>query len=274
MTAALTIAACAAACAFVVDGAAQVLPQVLPRAGATPERVSLLWLLLAFVVTTVLTRAATRYIRHRAGRAPAGARPSGPIRDILINGVHIHHQVWGILLILLVGLLQVAYRPSGAWADVAAAAFGVGAALTLDQFALWLHLEDVYWSPQGRTSVTALITTAIIALALLLGTDPLGLVSTPRGSGAVRWAVTGVLVVNVVAAVVCLLKGKPWLAVVGMFVPGIAWVGAVRLARPRSRWARRYEPGSPRDLLAEERERRHEARWNSVVDFIGGPPSR
>ena len=255
MTAALTIAACAAACPFVVDGAAQ----VLPRAGATPERVSLLWLLLAFVVTTVLTRAATRYIRHRADRAPAGARPSGPIRDILINGVHIHHQVWGILLILLVGLLQVAYRPSGAWADVAAAAFGVGAALTLDQFALWLHLEDVYWSPQGRTSVTALITTAIIALALLLGTDPLGLASTPRGSGAVRWAVTGV---------------KPWLAVVGMFVPGIAWVGAVRLARPRSRWARRYEPGSPRDLLAEERERRHEARWNSVVDFIGGPPSR
>ena len=110
MTAALTIAACAAACAFVVDGAAQVLPQVLPRAGATPERVSLLWLLLAFVVTTVLTRAATRYIRHRADRAPAGARPSGPIRDILINGVHIHHQVWGIMLILLVGLLQVAYR--------------------------------------------------------------------------------------------------------------------------------------------------------------------
>lgn len=249
--------------------------QVLPRLGVTPERVSLMWLLVAFVVTTVLTRAATRYIRHRADRAPAGARPRGPIRDILINGVHIHHQVWGILLILVVGLLQVAYRPTGVAADLAAAAFGVGAALTLDQFAMWLHLEDVYWAPRGRTSVTALITTAIIALALLLGTDPLGLASTPRGSGAVRWAVSGVLVVNVLAAVVCLLKGKPWLAVVGMFVPGIAWVGAVRLARPRSPWARRrYAAGSERERLAQARQRRHESRWNAVVDFIGGPPSR
>lgn len=240
-----------------------------------PQRVALAWLLGSFVVTTVMTRATTRYIRHRADHLPAGTRPRGPIGDILINGVHVHHQVWGILLILVVGFLQVAYAPTGVWSHVAAVAFGMGAALTLDQFALWLHLEDVYWAPRGRTSVTALITTVVIGLGLLAGTDPVGLTAGATGSDSAGWVVPAVLAVNLAAASGCLLKGKPWLSVVGLFVPGLAWVGAVRLARPRSWWARHvYHDGGRKQRLAVERERRHEARWNAVVDLIGGPPSR
>lgn len=247
---------------------------LLPGVEATPERVSLLWLLASFVLTTATTRTLTRYIRHRADRAP-GVRHGGPIRDVLINGVHIHHQVWGILLILLVGFLQVAYRPDGAWAHVAAAAFGAGAALTLDQFAMWLHLEDVYWSPEGRTSVTALLVALLVAVALLLGTDPLGLAVRATGAGSARWVGAGVMLLNLVTSVVCLLKGKPWLAVVGVFVPVLGWGAAVRLARPGSRWAQTfYDPAGRRAALSRRRAERHATRWNRFVDLIGGPPSR
>jgi hypothetical protein len=85
----------------------------------------------------------------------------GPFRDVTRGGVHIHHLVWGILLLLLIGylwLVQLAtgMPPASRWASRAAAAlYGLGAALTLDEFALWLHLEDVYWGSEGRESVRA-----------------------------------------------------------------------------------------------------------------------
>src|SRR5512142_958151 len=85
----------------------------------------------------------------------------GPFHDISAGGRHIHHLVWGILLLLLVGYLWLAEigtgaRNSSVWAGrITALLFGMGAALTLDEFALWLNLADVYWSPQGRASIRA-----------------------------------------------------------------------------------------------------------------------
>ncbi|MGA8046979.1 MAG: hypothetical protein WCA30_12015 [Dermatophilaceae bacterium] len=65
-----------------------------------------------------------------------------------------HHQVWGILLVLLVGLLTVWFSLGPPWIEVLATLFGAGAALALDEFALWLHLEDVYWSEGARSPST------------------------------------------------------------------------------------------------------------------------
>ena len=65
------------------------------------------------------------------------------------SGLHLHHLVWGIVLLLLSGFLNFALGPSGTWLDVLAALFGIGAGLTLDEFALWIHLEDVYWAEQA-----------------------------------------------------------------------------------------------------------------------------
>jgi len=85
----------------------------------------------------------------------------GPFRDVVHDGVHIHHLVWGILLLLLVGylwLVQLALgmASSSRWASrMAALLYGIGAALTLDEFALWLHLQDVYSGREGRESVRA-----------------------------------------------------------------------------------------------------------------------
>ena len=110
------------------------------RAGAA-------WMLGSFVVVFLATRVIVRLIR--AGK--------GPFRNQSVGGVHLHHLVHGIFLMLLAGVGEFTYQPDPPWLYVLAAAFGAGAALTLDEFALWLHLSDVYWEREGRVSVDAVL---------------------------------------------------------------------------------------------------------------------
>ncbi len=107
----------------------------------------------SFFITFVGVRLLVRSITHHVG----------PFGWVMIDGRHIHHLVWGILLLLLVGYCTLAEVGTG---DTPIAIFlsrllsilyGVGAALTLDEFALWLNLQDVYWSRQGRESIDAVI---------------------------------------------------------------------------------------------------------------------
>lgn len=104
---------------------------------------------LAFLVTFAIIRGITHAIR-------AGV---GPFHNVTSGGLHIHHLVWGILLLLVVGyvwLLEVGVGSS--WvASLTAITFGVGAALALDEFALWLNLSDVYWQQKGRESIDAVL---------------------------------------------------------------------------------------------------------------------
>jgi hypothetical protein len=87
----------------------------------------------------------------------------GPFRNIEMGGRHIHHMVWGIFLLLLVGyswLLQIGTgqgRGSRWCGRVMSFLYGLGAALTLDEFALWLNLRDVYWEREGRASIDAVL---------------------------------------------------------------------------------------------------------------------
>jgi len=96
----------------------------------------------------------------------------GPFHDISMHGRHIHHLVWGITLLVVVGygwLLQVGAGAarSNVWAArTMCMAYGVGAALTLDEFALWLNLSDVYWEREGRESFEAM---ALFAAVLCVG---------------------------------------------------------------------------------------------------------
>jgi hypothetical protein len=113
---------------------------------------------LAFLLTFGVVRLITHTIR-------AGV---GPFHNVTSGGLHIHHLVWGVLLLLLVAyvwLLEVGVGSS--WvASLTAMAFGIGAALTLDEFALMLNLRDVYWESQGRASVDAVV---IFAALLSIG---------------------------------------------------------------------------------------------------------
>ena len=91
----------------------------------------------------------------------------GPFHDVLMRGRHIHHLVWGILLLLLTGYGRLTEVCSGHGAvRLLSMLFGVGAALTLDEFALWLNLKDVYWGREGRESLEAL---ALFAALLCIG---------------------------------------------------------------------------------------------------------
>ena len=88
----------------------------------------------------------------------------GPFGWVMVRGHHIHHLVWGILILLLVGygwLLDLgrAHSPLSIFLSrLMSISYGVGAALTLDEFSLWLDLEpDAYWSRQGRLSIDAVI---------------------------------------------------------------------------------------------------------------------
>jgi hypothetical protein len=135
-------------------------------------RSAALWALIGFLVAYSLTRWITRRIRARsAGHARQRA---AAIKDVYIGGVHIHHQVWGMLLVLVTGLLEFRFRPGLPWQEVLAAIFGAGAALMLDEFALSLYLKDVYWTREGRKSIDAVMVASAIGLALLLGTSPVG----------------------------------------------------------------------------------------------------
>jgi hypothetical protein len=104
---------------------------------------------IGFLVTFGIVRGITHLIR-------AGV---GPFHNVSSGGLHIHHLVWGILILILVGYIWLIEQGVGSnWiASVTAVLFGVGAALTLDEFALWLNLQDVYWTGTGRESIDAVI---------------------------------------------------------------------------------------------------------------------
>jgi hypothetical protein len=175
--------------------------------------------------------------------------------------------------VLVAALLQFAYQPDSPWAEILGALFGVGAALTLDEFALWLHLDDVYWSREGRKSIDAVLLGATICALLLVGTSPFGEgIEGDDLTGYVTFA--GVLALDFGAAIVAFLKGKFVLGAVGIFVPFVAWIAAIRLARPGSPWARRRYRGRPAKLeRAVARFDRHDARMERLRDLLGGAPT-
>lgn len=142
----------------------------------------------------------------------------------------------------------------------------------LDEFALSLYVRDVYWAAQGRRSVDAVLIALMLGGLLVLGSWPLDLETAQDGS---RLGVAATLALNVALAAVTLLKGKLIAGAVGVLVPGVALVGAVRLAKPTSRWARaRY---ATRPARRERAERRfgplYAAGMNRLKDLLGGAPS-
>jgi hypothetical protein len=202
--------------------------------------------LLAFLASFGFIRTSAHMIRAQVSWWPGNVQTKG--------GTHIHHMVWGILLLLVMGYIGIAIAPSSPWIELVAILFGVGMGLTLDEFALWLNLEDVYWSEQGRQSIDAVIVAACVLTLTLIGLRfwidvyEAGFVSLGYGGERLSNAESAALLVpwqilGLGFAVICILKGKLLTGIVGLAIPAVALVGAVRLAKPGSRWARRYEEG-------------------------------
>ena len=215
--------------------------------------------LAALLVSFLFIRTSARLMRSpKVSWWPGSIKTEG--------GLHVHHLVFGIVLLLAAGF-ALALQPSSPWVEIAAAAFGIGAGLTLDEYALWLHLEDVYWAEEGRRSVDAVVVAALIAALLLMGFIP---VSTDDGI----FTILATIAIGLGIAIVAVLKGKYLLGVVGMLVPLIGLVGAIRLAKPGSPWARRrYAPGSAKLARATRRHERHQRRYQRFQDRVAGAPA-
>ncbi|GAA2580675.1 hypothetical protein GCM10010435_67500 [Winogradskya consettensis] len=183
------------------------------------------------------------------------------------------HAVPGIVLTLVGAYLSVAVDGRRPWAEVSGVLIGVGSSLILDEFALILHLQDVYWSPEGQLSVR-LVALALSGMGLVLfGLNPL---TSDDGFGAGHVAVAASALVHIAVLLVCVRKGKYSTAVLGVFLPPVAWIGAVRLARPGSSWARhRYDPD--RQARAKARAAGLDARFGhwglTIADLVAGRPS-
>ena len=231
-------------------------------------KLALMLCFLAFVLTFLITRAITRLIRD--GRGPFHNQVTG-------GGVHVHHAVPGLVLLIVGAFTAVGGPNELGWRCFAGVLVGIGVSLVLDEFALILHLEDVYWSGEGQLSVQAVSLTAACLGLALVGFSPFGVQDVGATELSVRLSATGVLVVDGCAAVICVLKGKYRSALFGLFVLPISVISAVRLARPSSIWARRGYHGKRLDQ-ATRRAAAFDRRWRPVQtdwdDFIGGRPSR
>jgi hypothetical protein len=217
-------------------------------------RLPLFCFFVTFVVGFGFIRLSARLIRARVRWWP---------RNITAGSVHVHHMVFGVVLMVIGGVGELAAPlHSVAWRSAPAALFGLGTALVLDEFALILHLRDVYWSNEGRLSIDAVFVAAGVTALLLLGGAPVGVRSVTDyrglpGSLSAGVALTLLIALFFVLAVVTLLKGKIWTGLFGLFVPPLFVVGALRLARPGSPWARwRYRDRPRKRARADRRERR------------------
>jgi hypothetical protein len=225
-----------------------------------PGREPAFFLLLAFLLTFAIVRTYTR-LGRRYGWG------SGSVR-----GVHLHHVVPGIVTSLGAGTAIIVFQPGGDRLLLLTALFGIGAALTLDEFALLLHLEDVYWTREGRASIEAILMGFAFGGLCLLATVP---VESDPGRDVPHSVVGSVLALNLLFALLAFLKGKMKLGAFGLVVPALAVVGAVRLAKPGSPWGRRFYSGARLErsrLRAEHYERRYARFKHRVYDAIGGAP--
>ncbi len=220
--------------------------------------------LAALLISFFLIRTSARMTRAFSWW-PGGVETEG--------GVHLHHFVWGIFLMMGAGFVGMDLRLHEPWSGIVAAVFGVGAGLTLDEFALWTRMEDVYWSAEGRSSLEALAIVSAIGALLVIGIRPFELDTILSAV-----TVTATIAISLVISIVALMKGRILLGVTGLFILPVGLLGAVRVGRPRSPWARRfYAPDSRRLARAEKRfddPTRTGARLRrELADLVAGRPS-
>jgi hypothetical protein len=231
---------------------------------AEPGRECGFLVLLAFIASFLFIRTSARLMR--SPRVPwwPGSLAAG--------GVHVHHLVWGISLLLLSGFAAFVSDLYAPWWQITSVAFGIGAGLTLDEFALWLYLRDVYWSEEGRDSIDAVVVATLLAGLVVIGIQPFDLDQTQTAVGT-----TAAIAVVAALAATTFLKGRILLGVISIFVPVVGLVTAIRLAKPESPWARWRYRGRRADRL--ERAHMRHARHRRLGDIgqrlrnaIGGAP--
>jgi hypothetical protein len=224
--------------------------------------------LVGFIGSFAFIRMSTRL--QRSPKVPWW--PGSIVSD---SGVHLHHLVFGIVTMMIAGAGGFLAFGNSPWTEICAFAFGIGAGLTIDEFALWVYLDDVYWAEEGRSSIDATVIAAAGMMLVLLGFTPFTIESGSPGT-VIGSILSAALVFLFVA--ICFAKGRVLHGIVGFFIFPIAIYGACRLGKPGSAWARRrYGARNPgKQGRAEARfppDRRTERFKNAFRDVVGGKPS-
>jgi hypothetical protein len=229
---------------------------------------ALFLVLVGFILSFAFIRMSTRLMR-------SPKVPWWPGSIVSDSGVHLHHLVFGIVTMMIAGAGGFLAFGKTPWTEICGLAFGIGAGLTIDEFALWVYLDDVYWAEEGRSSIDATVIAAAGMMLILLGFTPFTIEdgSVEALLGTVLSAVIAFLLVAV-----CFLKGRVMHGSVGFFVFPIALYGACLLGKPDSAWARRrYGERRPqKQARAAARfppDRRTERFKNAFRDIVGGKPS-
>jgi hypothetical protein len=223
--------------------------------------------LVGFILSFAFIRMSTRLMR-------SPKVPWWPGSVVSEGGVHIHHLVFGIVTMTIAGTLGFAAHGESPWAEICGFAFGVGAGLTIDEFALWVYLDDVYWAEQGRSSIDATVIAAAAMGLVVVGVNPLHLGNESEGLAAT--VASGFILFAIVA--ICFLKGRNLHGIIGFFIFPIALYGACRIGKPDSAWARRrYGERRPKKQAKAEKRfhqgRRTERFKEAFRDIVGGKPS-
>jgi hypothetical protein len=235
-------------------------------------RLPLFCFFVAFLVSFALIRLSVRMIRAQVSWWPG---------NVTRGDMHLHHMVFGVILMVVAGVAGLAVPlHSLGWRASTAAVFGVGTALVLDEFALILHLRDVYWTSAGRVSIDAVFIAGGVTALLLLGVVPAAIqdVASFLGKTSDSTALGSLLATLTVLfslASITLLKGKIWTGLFGLVLPFLYLIGAVRLARPGSPWSRWRYQAKPkkiaRAIRREERVRQPVIRVKTrLVDLVAG----
>jgi hypothetical protein len=201
----------------------------------------------------------------------------GPFRNVTAGGTHIHHAVPGIILLMIGAFTAIGGPYSLGWRSFAGVTVGIGMSLVLDEFALILHLQDVYWSGEGQLSVQMVSLVAACLGLAVCGFSPFGVKDIDTIQLSLRLTASAVLIGDGVLVLICILKGKYRTALFGLFLPPVGWIGAARLARPSSVWAR-HRYSQKRLERAKRRAADFDRRWDPVQTFwdnlAGGKPSQ
>jgi hypothetical protein len=233
---------------------------------AGEHRDGIFLVLVGFIVSFAFIRMSTRLMR--SPRVPWW--PGSVVSD---SGVHIHHLVFGICLMILAGAVGFAFFDTSVVVfDISAALFGVGVGLTIDEFALWVYLDDVYWAEEGRKSVDATVIAAAGMLLLLFGFEPFDF--TTSSAGEVISSFAGAALVFAMVAI-CFAKDRILHGWIGLFFLPIAIYGVARIGKPDSPWGRRFygQRRPAKQAKAEARfhpDRRTERFKQRFRDLVGG----
>ena len=229
---------------------------------------SVFLVLVGFLASFAFIRMSTRIIRSESVSWWPGNIESE-------SGLHLHHLVFGIVTMMVMGTLGFFADGRTPFTEICALGFGIGVGLTIDEFALWVHLEDVYWADQGRSSIDATVIAAALMLLVVLGISPFAFDDT--STEATISSIAVILLVFLCVAI-CFAKGRVLHGVIGFFISPIAIYGACRIGKPKSAWARyRYGDRRPKkQAKSADRfrpDRRTERFKEAFRDLVGGKPS-